>query len=232
MRWTEAVWAVALGLESAAADWQFTMTGPLGHLGRYPAQTMGINKGKTRFVPILLGVAFALGFVRGGYLLGWPAGIVLGSLLAFSTFLLTDAFRSNASFKPLRIVVASCFFCFAIAFIVAPTLISQDIQYSIDDVSNERKMRSELHRVFASDARFSSLRPNFTQLKCTSITMTGSLPDSSALDDVRAAIGDTCPTVCELALVSWNIRLDDSGEQVSTNDGRIGQNGAGDHDAG
>ena len=151
----------------------FSLITALGQLFRYPAQTMGTNKGKTRFIPILLGVAFALGAVRGGYLLGWPAGIVIGSFLAFSAFLLTDAFRSNASFKPLRMVVASCFFCFALALIVAPTLISQDIQYSIDEVSNERKMRSELHKVFASDARFSSLRPNFTHLKCTNITMTG-----------------------------------------------------------
>ncbi len=32
MRWTEAGLTVALGLKNY---WQFTMTGPLGHLGRY-----------------------------------------------------------------------------------------------------------------------------------------------------------------------------------------------------
>ena len=34
MRWTEAGWAVALGYKDY---WQFMMTGPLGHLGRYSA---------------------------------------------------------------------------------------------------------------------------------------------------------------------------------------------------
>ena len=64
------------------------------------------------------------------------------------------------------------------------------------------------------------------------ITMSGSLPDASSLDDVRAAIADNCPTVCEMALVSWGIRLNDSGERIETNDGRMGQYGSGDNDAG
>ena len=185
-----------------------------------------------RIALALLASVFLLGFARGGYLLGWPAGIMLGGFLAFSAFLLTDALRSTARFKPLRITAASCFFCFVGAFVAAPTLISQDIQYSIDRVSNERKMRSELNDVFANDQRFSSLRPHFTHLKCTNITLTGSLADSSSLDDVRIAIGDNCPTVCELALVSWNIRLNDSHKQIKVNDGRMGQHGSGGENAG
>ena len=39
MRWTEAGWAVALGLKNY---WYFTMIGPLGHLGRYAANEMVI----------------------------------------------------------------------------------------------------------------------------------------------------------------------------------------------
>ena len=193
---------------------------------------MDDTKQPNQIVLVLLAAAFLLGVARGGYLLGWPAGVMLGVFLAVSGFLLTDAFRSSARLKPLRIIAASCFFCFVLAFVVAPTLISQDIQYSIDRVSNERKMRSELNNVFASDHRFSSLRPRFTQLKCTNITLTGSLPDSSSLDDVRAAIGDNCPTVCELALVSWNIRLTDSRKQIKVNDGRMGQHASGDKNAG
>jgi len=162
---------------------------------------MGDVKTKIRLVPILLGVAFLFGAIRGGYLLGWPSGILLGVSLAFAAFLMWDAFRSDVRFR----------------------LISQDIQYSIDQVANERRMRAELNAVFVNDGRFSSLRPKFTQLKCTNITMTGSLPDSSSLNDVRVAISTNCPTVCEMALVSWNIHLRDSGEQINANDGRMGR---------
>ena len=62
--------------------------------------------------------------------------------------------------------------------------------------------------------------------------MLGTLPDSISLDDARNAIGDNCPTVCEMALVSWKIRLDDSGKRIETNDGRMGQYGSGGEDAG
>ncbi len=193
---------------------------------------MGNALGNTRLAPFLFCVAFVVGACRGGYLFGWPAGLMLGGALAFSAFLLSDAFLSKSRFKTLGIAAASCFFCFVLAVIVAPTWLSQDVQYSIDNISNERKMRSELHDVFDDDVRFSSLRSSFTQLKCMNITMSGSLPDASSLDDVRAAIADNCPTVCEMALVSWGIRLNDSGERIETNDGRMGQYGSGDNDAG
>jgi hypothetical protein len=156
---------------------------------------------------------------------------MLGVFLAFAAFLVRDAFNSNARFRMFRRIAAVCFFAFVLTFILVPTWISQDVDYSIDQVANERKMRSELTNMFLADSRFSTLRPKFAHLKCTNIELSGSLPDSPSLDDARAAIADNCPTVCEVALVSWNVHLRDSGERIKTNDGRIGQQDIGDDDA-
>ena len=178
---------------------------------------------------IAVGVAFLLGAFRGGYLLGWQAGLMLGVFLALAALAVWDAFSVN---DMIRRFVAVCFFAFLLIFILAPNWLSEDIQYSIDRIANERKMRSELNNVFADDTRFSSLRPTFTHLKCTNIELSGTLPDSLSLDYARTAIGDNCPTVCEMALVSWNVRLRDSGEQIKTNDGRMSQWNSGGDDAG
>ena len=190
---------------------------------------MGDSINNRRFGFLAFSAAFLVGAIRGGYLLGWQSGLMLGLFLALATFLVWDAFSSSDMIHRL---VAVCFLTFLLTFTFVPTWLSNDIQYSIDRTANERKMRSELTNVFAADTRFSSLRPKFTRLKCTNIELSGTLPDSLSLDDVRTAIAGNCPTVCELALVSWNVRLRDSGEQIRANGGRMGtQNSDGD-DAG
>ena len=135
---------------------------------------------------LVVSTAFLVGAFRGGYLLGWQSGLMLGVFLAMAAFLIWDAFSSN---DMIQRFVAVCFFALLLTFILVPTWLSSDIQYSIDRTANERKMRSELSDVFAADTRFSSLRMKFTRLKCTNIELSGTLPNSQSLDDARAALG-------------------------------------------
>ena len=178
---------------------------------------------------VIFVVLFLLGAFRGGFLFGWASGLFIGTCFGLSGLMLWDSFASKIRFDFLRQAVAISCFAFLLLFILVPTWMFQSANYSIDRTAIERKMRSELNEVFLDDSRFSSLRTEFTRLKGTHVSLTGNLPDSSAFDDARAAIGNSCPTVCEMAHVSWDIRLTDSHEHLKKNDGKMGQYRTGGH---
>lgn len=168
-----------------------------------------------------IGLAFVLGCARGSYLFGFPAGIAFGALLTTAAVMTWDAFVAKSPFAVLRRAIAICFLAFSSAVVIAPTWISPDFQYSIDEIANERKMQAELDEVFRSDERFSSLHPYFLHRKVTNVTLHGTLPDMHAVDDARTAIRNQCPTFCSRAHLSWNVRISESGNQFRTNEGRL-----------
>ena len=88
-------------------------------------------------------------------------------------------------------------------------------------VHEHRNMQAELSDVFRSDSRFTRLASTISKRKVTEIDLHGSLPNAVALKEARDAIRERCPSVSSGALVSWHVRLSDTGERVNVSDGRL-----------
>lgn len=182
-----------------------------------------MTEAKHKTVAVVILAAFVLGATRCVTLLGWPTGMLLGGCLAFSVFLVIDAFSSLKRLACFRRGVATCFALFMLAVILAATWISPDFQYSIDRIAAERAMRRELTSVFDSDERFELLTSSISTRKATYVELRGSLPNTGALEDARDAIREQCPSVSAGALVSWSVKISDTGQRIELNDGRLDQ---------
>lgn len=184
---------------------------------------MTTEKPRLRFSlsSLLIGMAFIAfvlaAFLRGNYLLGTGAAITYALVALMLIALFARAIRETPVPK-IRLVFLILFsipVCVAFAF---PTYFNSNVQVFVDEQTEDRVARNELHAVFAEDPAFSDLSISTTHLKIVNVEISGTVRNKTDLDRLQQIVFERCRFI-EHCFVHWRIRVrQDSKMYVARND--------------
>ena len=162
-------------------------------------------------------VAVVAAYIRGNYMLGTGWGVVYAVIAVALLWILARS-RTPAGSVSVRRVVFVMLFALPVGYAMAfPASINADVQAFIDKQATDRRARTELAAVFASNPAYRDLSVSSVHLRMVNITVQGSLDTRADLQRLRFQVAPMC-RAAGVGFLQWDVSLRDTGEQVSGDD--------------
>jgi hypothetical protein len=156
-------------------------------------------------------------FTRGNYLMGISAGIAFVSLALATIFVLIRVVPTKRRFNGSRVVLASIFALFVVAFLTMPAQFSVHFHHVSNRHQIERTTWSQLNSILSNDPRFAKLKFDFSRAKGFFVTVEGSIQSENDLLELRNQILERCPHISRRFLF-WRLNIVETGVMHDASD--------------